>query len=104
MAASLLKLGEPGMRALRAHPSPYAAEALAVHGCAAGSDMDWVNVLSGCSSRSAGSSSATRVLINTSFLVLTVLGRRRLLGYRRRVEFAAYDESFGEPLGRGITC
>src|SRR3546814_15797404 len=25
------------------------------------------------------------------------------LGYRRRVEFAAYDETFGEPLARGVT-
>ena len=32
LAASLLKLGEPGMETLRTHPSPYAAEALAVHG------------------------------------------------------------------------
>ena len=32
LAASLIKLGEPGMATLRDHPSPYAAEALAVHG------------------------------------------------------------------------
>lgn len=32
LAAALLKLGEPGLETLRTHPSPYAAEALAVHG------------------------------------------------------------------------
>ncbi len=36
LALSLLKLGEPGMATLREHPSPYAAEALAVHGMAGG--------------------------------------------------------------------
>ena len=43
------------------------------------------------------------LLINTSFLLLTVLAVADFVGYRRRVEFAAYDESFGEPLARGIT-
>ncbi|RYP86426.1 HEAT repeat domain-containing protein [Nocardioides guangzhouensis] len=32
LAAALLRLGEPGLDTLRRHPSPYAAEALAVHG------------------------------------------------------------------------
>ncbi len=31
VAGALLRLGDPGVRALRASPSPYAAEALAVH-------------------------------------------------------------------------
>ena len=31
VAGALLRLGDPGLRALRASPSPYAAEALAVH-------------------------------------------------------------------------
>ena len=31
VAGALLRLGEPGLRALEASPSPYAAEALAVH-------------------------------------------------------------------------
>jgi len=31
IAGALLRLGEPGLRALEASPSPYAAEALAVH-------------------------------------------------------------------------
>src|SRR3546814_10136660 len=46
---------------------------------------------------------AYSVLINSSFLVLTVLAVADFVGYRRRVEFAAYDETFGEPLARGVT-
>ena len=36
LASSLLKLGGPGMETLRTHASPYAAEALAVHGLRGG--------------------------------------------------------------------
>ncbi|MBD8870110.1 glycosyltransferase family 2 protein [Nocardioides sp. MJB4] len=43
------------------------------------------------------------LLINTSFLALTVLAVVDFVNYRRRIQFAAYDESFGEPLARGIS-
>ncbi len=43
------------------------------------------------------------VLLNTSFLLLTVLALYEFANYRRRVEFSAYDESFGDPLARGVS-
>ncbi|KQY54497.1 MULTISPECIES: glycosyltransferase family 2 protein [unclassified Nocardioides] len=46
---------------------------------------------------------AYSLLINTSFLVLTFLAVTDFVGYRRRIEFAAYDETFGEPLARGVS-
>ncbi|MDQ6686658.1 MAG: glycosyltransferase family 2 protein [Actinomycetota bacterium] len=43
------------------------------------------------------------LLINTSFAVLTGLAMWDYGAYRRRLSFAAYDESFGEPLARGVS-
>ena len=43
------------------------------------------------------------VAINSSFVVLTVLAMSDYAAYRRRSDFAAYDESFAEPLARGIS-
>ena len=43
------------------------------------------------------------VLINTSFLVLTVLAGADFWAYLRRVDFAAYDETFAAPLTPGIS-
>ncbi len=46
---------------------------------------------------------AYSVAINLSFVVLTVLAMLDFVRYRRRLQFAAYDESFAEPLARGVT-
>lgn len=46
---------------------------------------------------------AYSVLINTSFAILTALAMSDYIGHRRRADFAAYDESFAEPLARGIS-
>ena len=46
---------------------------------------------------------AYSLVINTSFLVLTVLAVLDFSSYLRRLDFAAYDESFGEPLAPGIS-
>ena len=46
---------------------------------------------------------AYSVLINTSFLVLTLLAVADFWAYLRRVDFAAYDETFSEPLTPGIS-
>ena len=43
------------------------------------------------------------VLINASFLVLTGLALADLLAYRRRVDFAGYDEWFQDPHTRGVS-
>jgi cellulose synthase/poly-beta-1,6-N-acetylglucosamine synthase-like glycosyltransferase len=43
------------------------------------------------------------VAINLSFVVLTLLAMVDFASYRRKVQFAAYDESFAEPLARGIS-
>lgn len=43
------------------------------------------------------------VAINLSFVVLTLLAMIDFASYRRKVQFAAYDESFAEPLARGIS-
>ena len=43
------------------------------------------------------------VAINSSFVVLTVLAMSDYAAYRRRSDFAAYDESFAEPLARGVS-
>ena len=43
------------------------------------------------------------VVLNTSFGILTVLAISSYLGYQRRIGFAGYDESFGEPLARGVS-
>jgi cellulose synthase/poly-beta-1,6-N-acetylglucosamine synthase-like glycosyltransferase len=43
------------------------------------------------------------VLINTSFLGLTALALHDVSSHRRRLGFAAYDESFGEPLARSVS-
>lgn len=42
-------------------------------------------------------------LINTSFLVLTGLALVDLVSYRRRLDFAAYDQSFLDPNARGVS-
>lgn len=41
--------------------------------------------------------------INTSFAILIGLALYSYQSYRRRLDFAAYDESFGEPLARGCS-
>lgn len=46
---------------------------------------------------------AYSVLINLSFVLLTLLALGDLGNYRRRSDFAAYDETFGEPLARGVS-
>lgn len=46
---------------------------------------------------------AYSVAINLSFVVLTLLAMIDFVSYRRKVQFAAYDESFAEPLARGIS-
>jgi cellulose synthase/poly-beta-1,6-N-acetylglucosamine synthase-like glycosyltransferase len=46
---------------------------------------------------------AYSALINTSFLVLTVLAVLDFRSYLRRRDFAAYDETFAEPLAPGIS-
>ncbi|WP_244242511.1 glycosyltransferase family 2 protein [Nocardioides seonyuensis] len=46
---------------------------------------------------------AYSVAINTSFVGLTLLALGDLRSYRRRLGFAAYDETFGEPLARGVS-
>jgi len=43
------------------------------------------------------------VLINTSFLLLSGLALSDLLAYRRRLDFAGYDEWFREPHPRGVS-
>lgn len=43
------------------------------------------------------------VLINVSFLVLTALALTDLLAYRRRLDFAGYDEWFLDPHTRGVS-
>jgi len=43
------------------------------------------------------------VAINTSFAILTALAVWSYHAYHRRLDFAAYDESFGEPLARGVS-
>lgn len=43
------------------------------------------------------------VAINTSFAILTGLAVWSYYAYHRRLDFAAYDESFGEPLARGVS-
>jgi cellulose synthase/poly-beta-1,6-N-acetylglucosamine synthase-like glycosyltransferase len=43
------------------------------------------------------------VLINASFLVLTGLALADLLAYRRRIDFAGYDEWFQDPHTRGVS-
>lgn len=43
------------------------------------------------------------VLLNGSFLVLTMLALGDLLSYGRRVDFAGYDESFLDPHTRGVS-
>ena len=43
------------------------------------------------------------VLINTSFLLLTGLALSDLLAYRRRIDFAGYDEWFRDPHPRGVS-
>jgi cellulose synthase/poly-beta-1,6-N-acetylglucosamine synthase-like glycosyltransferase len=43
------------------------------------------------------------VLINTSFLALTLLAVADFRAYLRRLDFAAYDETFAEPLAPAIS-
>ncbi len=46
---------------------------------------------------------AYSVAINVSFIILTLLAMLDFASYRRKIQFAAYDESFAEPLARGVT-
>jgi cellulose synthase/poly-beta-1,6-N-acetylglucosamine synthase-like glycosyltransferase len=43
------------------------------------------------------------LVINTSFLALTLLAVLDFRSYIRRLDFAGYDESFGEPLTPGVS-
>jgi cellulose synthase/poly-beta-1,6-N-acetylglucosamine synthase-like glycosyltransferase len=43
------------------------------------------------------------VLINGSFLVLTGLAMADLMAYRRRIDFAGFDDWFTEPHARGVS-
>ena len=43
------------------------------------------------------------VLINASFLILSFLAILDLAGYRRRLEYAGYDEWFQDPNARGVS-
>jgi cellulose synthase/poly-beta-1,6-N-acetylglucosamine synthase-like glycosyltransferase len=65
--------------------------------------MDWVTMFAALIQAMGWFFIGYSLLINTSFLLLTVFAVSDFIGYRRRIEFAAYDESFGEPLARGIT-
>lgn len=65
--------------------------------------MDWVDAFRIVIEAMAWFFIAYSVLINTSFLLLTVLAVTDFARYRRRVEFAGYDETFGEPLARGVS-
>ncbi|KRF15349.1 hypothetical protein ASG90_11595 [Nocardioides sp. Soil797] len=65
--------------------------------------MSWVDLFSGVIQAMGWFFIGYSLLINTSFLVLTVLAVADFVGYRRRAEFAAYDETFGEPLARGVS-
>jgi cellulose synthase/poly-beta-1,6-N-acetylglucosamine synthase-like glycosyltransferase len=46
---------------------------------------------------------AYSLLINTSFLALTALAVADFGGYMRRLDFAGYDESFSEPMHKGVS-
>ncbi len=46
---------------------------------------------------------AYAVLLNLSFVALTALAMLDFNAYRRKLGFAAYDESFAEPLARGVS-
>ena len=43
------------------------------------------------------------VVLNLSFVVLTLMAMIDFNSYRRKLGFAAYDESFAEPLARGVS-
>lgn len=65
--------------------------------------MSAVHVLSDAISGLGMAFVAYSVAINGSFLVLTASALGGLRSYRRRLDFAAYDETFGEPLARGVS-
>ncbi|MGZ4428085.1 MAG: glycosyltransferase family 2 protein [Nocardioidaceae bacterium] len=65
--------------------------------------MDWVGVLSDAMRDTGWFFIGYSLLINTSFLVLTACAVVDFRDYLRRQDFAAYDESFGEPMAPGIS-
>ncbi len=64
---------------------------------------DLVEVLSEIFFWIAMSLAVYSVLINFSFLVLSFLALLDLAGYRRRLEYAGYDEWFQDPNTRGVS-
>ena len=98
LAASLLRLGEPGMA--RCGPTRRRTPPRRWPCTRARQGLTWtgVNVFSGLIMAFGWFFIGYSLLINTSFLLLTVLAVADFIGYRRRVDFAAYDESFAEPL------
>ena len=65
--------------------------------------MDLFSVLTGAVTVLGWFFIAYSVLINTSFLGLTALAVLDFHSYLRRSDFAAYDETFAEPLAPGIS-
>ncbi len=65
--------------------------------------MSWVDLFSTSVQATGWLFIGYSLLINSSFLLLTVLAVADFVGYRRRSDFAAYDETFGEPLARGVS-
>ena len=104
LASALLQLGDPGMTMLEEHGSPYAAEALAVHALAGGCDMDWVDIFSTVIRAMGWFFIVYSLLINPSFLVLTVFAVSDLAGYRRRLEYAATTSRSATPWHAGSRC
>ncbi|WP_310962653.1 glycosyltransferase family 2 protein [Nocardioides terrisoli] len=65
--------------------------------------MSWVDAFTAVVQAMGWFFIAYSVLINTSFAILTGLAVWSYHAYHRRLDFAAYDESFGEPLARGVS-
>jgi cellulose synthase/poly-beta-1,6-N-acetylglucosamine synthase-like glycosyltransferase len=65
--------------------------------------VDWIGVVSWGLNSLGWFFITYSVVINTSFLVLTLLAVVDFWAYLRRVDFAAYDETFAEPLTPGIS-
>ena len=107
-AQALLELG-PGARAvLEASRSPYAVEALALDAIRGGADDRPRAPLAGSFLGTVVTVAGWffivySIAINVSFLILTLLAMLDFASYRRKVQFAAYDESFAEPLARGVS-
>lgn len=65
--------------------------------------MDWPGVLGMVMLATGWFFVGYALVVNSGFLVLTLLAILDFHSYLRRLDFAAYDESFGEPLAPGIS-